>query len=112
MSLLSELKGPVAGLAISALVFVAVGLYGVYDVLTAIPTAESLSGLVALVLLYAVVLLIVGIVGVAFLAWGAVRVAKSVDTDSKLFQNEYVRELGSLIGSEVGASDRRRREDG
>jgi hypothetical protein len=104
-SLLSELRGPIVGLVVSVLLFLVVGLYGIYDVVTAIPTAGSFSAFVGLVLLYVAALLLVGNVGLAFLAWGAVRVAKSVDTDSKLFQNRYARELGSPIGSDVGPSN-------
>ncbi len=92
MGLIGDLKGPLAGFAVSAVLFVAVGLYGLADVLAVTSGTEpTLAALVAAAVPYLVTLLVVGLVGVGFLGWGLYQVTSgAVSGDNHLLQNEYV----------------------
>lgn len=95
MGFIDDLKGPLAGFAISAVLFVAVALYGLVDVLAVLSRPDPpLAALVSAAAPYVVALVVVGLVCAAFVGWGVYRVASgAVSGDNRLLQNEYVATL-------------------
>lgn len=99
MGVLGDLKGPVLGVALSALAFVVVSLVGLFDVLSVLTGADpSLLGLVAAAIPYLIVLVLLGFVGLASVAWGFYRVATSgLDVDSRWLKNDRVAGMAEML---------------